>query len=53
MTLPGKADFLAAHERVRQHAYHTPLLTSRTLSAATGFDVRLKAEKLREVGLLT
>ena len=50
MTLPGRADFLAAHERVRQHAYHTPLLTSRTLSAATGFDVRLKAEIFQRTG---
>ena len=45
--VPGKAEFLAAHARVREHAYHTPLLTSRTLSAATGFDVRLKAELYR------
>ncbi len=44
------ADFLASRERVRKHAYHTPLLTSRTLSAATGFETRLKAELLQRTG---
>ena len=37
--LPGRPEFDAARRRVSEHAYHTPLLTSRTLSAATGFDV--------------
>ena len=50
MALPGRAEFVAAHARVRQHAYHTPLLTSRTLSAASGFDVRLKAEIFQRTG---
>ena len=44
------ADFLASRERVRKHAHHTPMLTSRTLSAATGFDVRFKAELLQRTG---
>jgi threonine dehydratase len=48
--LPGPADFEAARRRVAEHAYHTPLLTSRTLSAATGFDVRLKAEMFQRTG---
>ena len=47
---PDRAAFEAARERVRAHAYHTPLLTSRTLSTATGFDVRLKAEMLQRTG---
>lgn len=47
---PGPSEFSAARSRVSAHAYHTPLLTSRTLSAATGFDVRLKAEMLQRVG---
>jgi threonine dehydratase len=49
-TFPGKAEFAAARQRVSAHAYHTPLYTSRTLSAATGFDVRLKAELLQRTG---
>jgi threonine dehydratase len=48
--LPGIAEFEQARARVRAHAYHTPLLTSRTLSAATGFDVRLKAELFQRTG---
>jgi threonine dehydratase len=47
---PGPADFEAARRRVSAHAYHTPLLTSRTLSAATGFEVRLKAEMFQRTG---
>lgn len=50
MSFPGRKDFEAARQRVRAHAYHTPLLTSRTLSAATGFEVRLKAEMLQRTG---
>ena len=47
---PGTTEFEAARLRVSAHAYHTPLLTSRTLSARTGFDVRLKAELLQRTG---
>ena len=42
--------FEDARRYVSQHAYHTPLLTSRTLSRVTGFDVRLKAEIFQRVG---
>ena len=48
--LPGKAEFADARRRVGAHARHTPLMTSRTLSEATGFDVRLKAEQLQRTG---
>src|SRR5471030_2321128 len=47
---PGKAEFADARRRVSEHAYHTPLLTSRTLSEATGFDVRIKAENFQRTG---
>ena len=47
---PGAADFAAARGRVRGHAYHTPLLTSRTLSELSGFDIRLKAELFQRTG---
>ena len=43
-------DFLRARENVAPHVYHTPLLTSRSLSKATGFDVRLKAELFQKGG---
>lgn len=44
------ADFTAARERIARHIHHTPLLGSRQLSEASGFDVRLKAEMFQRVG---
>ncbi len=43
-------DFDSARAKVRPHVYHTPLLTSRTLSDLTGFEVRLKAEMFQRTG---
>jgi threonine dehydratase len=43
-------DFRAVRARIGPHIKHTPLLTSRQLSEATGFDVRLKAELFQRVG---
>ena len=47
---PTTADFEAARARMGAHVYHTPLLGSRTLSEATGCDVRLKAELFQRTG---
>ena len=47
---PSLQDFEAARVRMAPHVYHTPLLTSRTLSERTGFDVRLKAELFQRTG---
>ena len=44
------ADFEEVRARIAPHIKHTPLLTSRQLSEATGFDVRLKAECFQRVG---
>lgn len=46
----ARADFDKARENVAPHVYHTPLLTSRSLSEATGFDIRLKAEMFQKGG---
>jgi len=46
----GAEDFEAARRNVAPHVYHTPLLTSRSLSEASGFDVRLKAEIFQRGG---
>lgn len=46
----SREDFEAARARVAPHVYHTPLLTSRSLSEATGFDIRLKAELFQKGG---
>lgn len=48
--LPGRTEFQEARKRVSAHAYHTPLLTSQTLSERTGFEVRLKAELFQRTG---
>src|SRR5713226_339221 len=42
--------FEDARRFVSQHAYHTPLLSSRLLGQRTGFDVRLKAEMFQRTG---
>ncbi len=44
------AVFAEAKRHVSEHAYHTPLLTSRLLNEQTGFDVRLKAELFQRGG---
>ena len=51
MNLPlSGADFETAYGKVCPHIHHTPLLGSRMLSEATGFDVRLKAEIFQRTG---
>ncbi|HUL73154.1 MAG TPA: threonine ammonia-lyase [Vicinamibacterales bacterium] len=50
MKLPGTRAFEEARARMTPHVHHTPLLTSRMLSEATGFDVRLKAELFQRTG---
>jgi threonine dehydratase len=44
------ADFQETRARIAEHIKHTPLLTSRQLSEATGYEVRLKAELFQRVG---
>lgn len=44
------ADFETARARMGSHVHRTPMLTSRTLSEKTGFDVRLKAELFQRTG---
>jgi threonine dehydratase len=43
-------NFREVRERIAPHIKHTPLLTSRQLSEATGYDARLKAELFQRVG---
>ena len=45
-----RADFEAAYENVAPNVHRTPILTSRTLSEATGLDVRFKAEIFQRGG---
>jgi threonine dehydratase len=48
--LPPTRAFEDARARMGSHVHHTPLLSSRMLSGATGFDVRLKAELFQRTG---
>jgi threonine dehydratase len=50
MMLPAASEFEDARARMTPHVHHTPLVTSRMLSALTGFDVRLKAELFQRTG---
>ena len=43
-------DVLAARERVMPHLHRTPMLSSRTLGAMTGTDLRMKAEIFQRTG---
>jgi threonine dehydratase len=45
-----RSDFEKARARMGDYVYRTPLLTSRLLSGASGFDVRLKAEMFQRGG---
>jgi threonine dehydratase len=45
-----REDFELARKRVAPHTYRTPMLTSRSLSEASEFDVRLKAELFQKGG---
>ena len=42
--------FRRAHEHVKEHAHHTPLVDSRSLSKASGLRVMLKAESFQRTG---
>lgn len=48
--LPTADDLMAAHERLRPHAHHTPVLTSSYLDEQCGAQVFLKCENLQKVG---
>lgn len=54
MTAPTLAitygDVVAAHDRIREAAHRTPLLTSRTADAMTGARLFFKAENLQRMG---
>ena len=50
MRFLGRKDFEKAYAQVSPHIHHTPLLSSRMLSEATGFDIRLKAEMFQRTG---
>jgi threonine dehydratase len=50
VNFPGRDEFEAADAVIRPHIHHTPLLGSRMLSEASGFDAYLKAEIFQRTG---
>ncbi len=44
------SDVRAAHERIKQHAIHTPVMTSSTVDSLTGCSVFFKCENFQRVG---
>jgi threonine dehydratase len=44
------SDVARAHERIREHAHRTPVLTSATVNALTGAKVFFKPENLQRMG---
>jgi threonine dehydratase len=48
--LVSAEEFATARDYISKHTHLTPVLTSSTLSGATGFDVRLKAELFQRTG---
>jgi threonine dehydratase len=50
LALPTFDDVVAAGERIRHHAHHTPVMTSRAVDAIVGAQVFLKCENLQRMG---
>ena len=50
LTMCAREDFEAARRRVTPHLHRTPLLSLRTLGAATGAEVWLKCENFQKTG---
>ncbi|WP_397448547.1 threo-3-hydroxy-L-aspartate ammonia-lyase [Pseudomonas sp. NA-150] len=50
LVLPTYADVAAAAERIKGHAHHTPVLTSRTANRTLGAEVFFKCENLQRMG---
>ncbi|MHA1909501.1 MAG: pyridoxal-phosphate dependent enzyme, partial [Candidatus Thorarchaeota archaeon] len=44
------SDVKAAHDRIKQHAVHTPVMTSTTIDKLTGCSVFFKCENFQRVG---
>ncbi len=48
--IPGLADMLVAHERIRPHIHRTPVLASRTISEQAGAELFFKCENFQKAG---
>src|SRR5262245_55710498 len=50
MNLPDKSSITAAHERIRPHIHHTPVLTSESIDELAGCSLFFKCENFQKVG---
>jgi threonine dehydratase len=50
LILPTFEDVVTAAGRIRHHALHTPVMTSRTVNASIGAEVFFKCENLQRMG---
>ncbi|MGV8918004.1 MAG: threo-3-hydroxy-L-aspartate ammonia-lyase [Pseudomonas sp.] len=50
LVLPTYSDVVAGAERIKGHAHHTPVLTSRTANREIGAEVFFKCENLQRMG---
>ncbi len=48
--IPTKSDIEQAHERIRAHIHHTPVLTSQSIDELAGAHVFFKAENFQKIG---
>lgn len=50
MYIPTFDDVIAAHERIRSHVHHTPVLTSSYINGLVGAELFFKCENLQKAG---
>lgn len=49
-TIPDKATIEKAHERIKDHIHHTPVLTSGSIDEIAGCSIFFKAENFQKIG---
>jgi threonine dehydratase len=49
-TIPDKAAIEKAHERIKDHIHHTPVLTSGSIDEIAGCSIFFKAENFQKIG---
>lgn len=49
-TIPDKAAIEKAHERIKEHIHHTPVLTSGSIDEIAGCSIFFKAENFQKIG---
>jgi len=50
MNIPSKESIVAAHERIKKHIHHTPVMTSKSIDEMAGCHLFFKCENFQKVG---